>query len=124
MFQLHAPAGTHDVDAISVNAATNAVALSASFVENSPALGVLFILLFTRGIDGVDYSKSVFLVLDRTMAMSYMQNVAGGDYTVLAFDVEGDGRVKLGPGSPAAIESISVEGQGWLTACQVISTMQ
>jgi hypothetical protein len=41
------PAGTHDVDAISVNAATNAVALSASFVENSPALGVLFVLFFT-----------------------------------------------------------------------------
>jgi hypothetical protein len=106
------PAGTHDVDAISVNAATNAVALSASFVENSPALGVLFILLFTSGIDGVDYFKSVFQVLDRTMAMGHMQNVSGGDYTVLAFDVEGDGRVKLGPSSPAAIESISVEGQG------------
>ena len=105
-------AGTYDVDAIAVNAAPNAVNLSASFVENSPALGVLFILLLSSDVGGVDYSKSVFLVLDRTMAMGSMQRVPQGSYTVLAFDVEGDGRVQLGASSPAAVESVTVQGQG------------
>ena len=39
-------------------------------------------------------------------------NITRGHYTVLAFDVEGDGGVSLGERSPAAVASVAVSGQG------------
>ena len=101
------------MDAIAVTGLSNAVNLSASYVEGSPALGVLFILV-TSGADGaVDFTRSVYLVLDREMSNGFMQGaMSGGDYTVLAFDVEGDGGVGLGLRSPAAVESVTVQGGG------------
>ena len=93
--------------------APNTVTLSASYIENSPAMGVVFALLFTDDGGSVNFAKSVYLVLDRMESDQFMQgNISEGDYTVLAFDVEGNGRLEVGQSSPAAVGSVVVSGQG------------
>ena len=107
--------GTHDVDSITVSSTfgPNAVELSATYVDNSPALGALFMLLFNDADGTVDYTQSVYLVLDRNTSSGFLQdNVTEGYYTVLAFDVEGDGGIPLGEHSPAAVASVDVSGEG------------
>ena len=97
----------------------NAVDLSASYVENSPALGVLFVLVLTNGVGDMDtnqpmdVNQPIYLVLDRESSDQFMQeNITQGDYTVLAFDVESDGTLVLGIHSPAAVGSVVVHGEG------------
>lgn len=107
--------GTHDVNHIvAVSEEPNSVNLSACLVEGSPALGVLFMLLVDSNVtENVNYTGPVFLVLNRTMAGGFWQtNITQGHYTVLAFDVERNGEVKLGTSSPAAVERVTVVGQG------------
>ncbi len=96
-----------------MSASPNAVNLSASYARHSPALGVVVILLWSDTGGGVDYARSVHLVLDREMSNGFRQeSISQGNYTVLAFDVEEDGGIELGLGSPAAVERVSVQGQG------------
>ena len=95
----------------------NAVDLSASYVENSPALGVLFVLVLTNGVGDMDTNQQmdqpIYLVLDREGSDQFMQeNITQGDYTVLAFDVESDGTLVVGINSPAAVGSVVVHGEG------------
>ena len=95
----------------------NAVDLSASYVENSPAVGVLFVLVLTNGVGDMDTNQQmdqpIYLVLDRESSDQFMQeNITQGDYTVLAFDVESDGTLVLGINSPAAVGSVVVHGEG------------
>ena len=95
----------------------NAVDLSASFVENSPAVGVLFVLVLTNGVGDIDTNQQmdqpIYLVLDIESSDQFMQgSITQGDYTVLAFDVESDGTLMLGINSPAAVGSVVVHGEG------------
>ena len=95
----------------------NAVNLSASYVENSPAVGVLFVLVLTNGVGDMDTDQQmdqpIYLVLDRESSDQFVQeNITQGDYTVLAFDVESDGTLVLGINSPAAVGSVVVHGEG------------
>ena len=95
----------------------NSVDLSASYVENSPALGVLFVLVLTNGVGDMDTNQPmdqpIYLVLDRESSDQFVQdNITQGDYTVLAFDVESDGTLVLGISSPAAVGSVVVHGEG------------
>ena len=91
----------------------NAVHLSASYVENSPALGVLFVLVLTNGVGDMDTSQPIYLVLDRERTGQFMQeNITQGDYTVLAFDVGSNGTLVYGINSPAAVGSVAVHGEG------------
>ena len=91
----------------------NTVTLSASYVEDSPAMGIMFALLFVDDDGGVNFTNSVYLVLDREESNQFTQgNISQGDYTVLAFDVEGNGRLELGQSSPAAVGNVTVSGQG------------
>ena len=95
----------------------NAVDLSASHVENSPALGVLFVLVLTNGVGDMDTNhpmdQPIYLVLDRERSGQFMQdNITQGEYTVLAFDVESDGTLVLGVNSPAVVGSVVVHGEG------------
>ena len=95
----------------------NAVDLSASYVENSPAVGVLFVLVLTNGVGDMDTNQQmdqpIYLVLDRESSDQFMQeNITQGEYTVLAFDVESDGTLVLGINSPAAVGSVVVHGEG------------
>ena len=96
----------------------NAVDLSASYVENSPAVGVLFVLVLTDGVEDMDTNQpmdqQIYLVLDRESSDQFMQeNITQGDiYAVLAFDVESNGTLVLGINSPAAVGSVVVHGEG------------
>ena len=95
----------------------NAIHLSAIYVENSPALGVLFVLVLTNGVGDMDTNQQmdqpIYLVLDGESSDQFMQeNITQGDYAVLAFDVESDGTLVLGINSPAAVGSVVVHGEG------------
>ena len=104
-------AGTYDVQSIAVDSpAPNAVTLNASYLENSPAMGVVFVLLFTDNAGRVNFTKSLYLVLDRAESSNFLQNnFTRGSYDVMAFDVEEDGRLWS---SPAVQETITVSGEG------------
>ena len=106
--------GTYDVQSIGVDSpAPNTVTLSAAYIENSPAMGVVFALLFTDDTGSVNFTKSVYLVLNRIESEGLTQgNLSRGDYTVLAFDVEGNGRLEVGQSFPAAEGRVSVSGEG------------
>ena len=106
--------GSYDVQNIGVDSSSpNAVTLSASYIENSPAVGAAFALLRTDDAGNVDFASSVYLVLDRVESDQFVQtSISKGNYTVLAFDVEGNGRLGLGQTSPAAVRSAAISGQG------------
>ena len=91
--------------------APNAVTLNASYLENSPAMGVVFVLLFTDDAGSVNFTKSLYLVLDNVADSSNIlqSNVTQGRYNILAFDVEEDGRLWS---SPAVQETVTVSGEG------------
>ena len=103
--------GTYDIDAIAVSSPqANTISLSASYVENSLALGVLFVLILANGVGG---NQPIYLVLGRERSNQIMQgSITRGSYTVLAFDVEGDGSLALGSSSPAAVGFVMVHGEG------------
>ena len=104
--------GSYDVQSIAVDSpAPNAVTLNASYLENSPAMGVAFVLLFTDDAGSVNFTKSLYLVLDNVAdSSSFIQNnVTQGRYDVLAFDVEEDGRLWS---SPAVQETVTVSASG------------
>ena len=91
--------------------APNAVTLNASYLENSPAMGVVFVLLLTDGAGSVNFTRSLYLVLDKAESSNFEQmNVSRGGYIVVAFDVESDGRPEDSPAVQAAV-TISGEGQ-------------
>lgn len=108
-------AGTYDVNGITVENSSqpNTMELGASFVQDSPSQGVLFVLLWTEDGGGVDYSRSMFLAVRKSMADEHVRgNITRGHYTVLAFDIEEDGRVESGQNSPAAMKNVSIYGEG------------
>ena len=84
--------------------------MSASYIEDSPATGIVFALLFVEDFVGVNFTNSVYLVLDREQSNQFMQDsISQGDYIVQGFDVEGNGRLER---TPAAEVKIAVTGNG------------
>ena len=103
--------GSYDVQSIAVDSsAPNAVTLNASYLENSLAMGVVFVLLFTDDAGSVNFTKSLYLVLDNVESSGFIQhNVTRGEYSVVAFDVESNGRVW---NSSAAQDRVIITGEG------------
>ena len=103
--------GSYDVQSIAVDSpAPNAVTLNASYLENSPAMGVVFVLLFTDDAGSVNFTKSLYLVLDNVESSGFIQhNVTQGEYSVVAFDVESNGRPW---NSSAAPDRVIITGEG------------
>ena len=103
--------GSYDVQSIAVDSpAPNAVTLNASYLENSPAVGVVFVLLFTDDAGSVNFTKSLYLVLNNMESNGFIQhNVTRGEYSVVAFDVESNGRLW---NSPAAQDRVIDTAEG------------
>ena len=103
--------GSYDVQSIAVDSsAPNSVTLNASYLENSPAVGVVFVLLFTDDADSVNFTKSLYLVLDNVQSSVFIQHsVTRGEYSVVAFDVESNGRPW---NSSAAQDRVIITGEG------------
>ena len=103
--------GSYDVQSIAVDSpAPNAVTLNASYLENSPAMGVVFVLLFTGDAGSVNFTKSLYLVLDRVESSGFIQHdITPGEYSVVAFDVESNGRPWS---SPAVQDRVIITGEG------------
>ena len=104
--------GSYDVQSIAVDGpAPNAVTLNASYLENSPAVGVVFVLLFTDDAGSFNFTKSLYLVLDNVQSSGFIQhNVTRGEYSVLAFDVERRWKALEQPS--CARETVTVGGEG------------
>ena len=96
------------------NTATNTAVLNTTYINNSPAVvGVVFALLFTDNPGSVVFTKSAYLVLDRVGSNNFtLGNISRGHYVVLAFEVGGNGRLRVGRTSPAAVGGVIVYGQG------------
>lgn len=107
--------GSFDVQAITANSsAPNTMSLTATYVANSPATGVLFALLLS-GSTSVDFGRSVYLALDRDLSSGlvlYVQdNLWGGPYTVVAYDIESDGTPGLGSIASAKNLNVTIAGE-------------
>ena len=90
--------------------APNAVTLSVSYLENSPAMGVVFVLLFTDDAGTVNFTKSLYLVLDKVQSSAFIKHdISQGEYSVVAFDVESNGRPWS---SPAVQDRVIITGEG------------
>ena len=67
-------------------------------------------LLLTDGAGGFNFTDSLYLVLDSSQSREFVQyDVTQGEYVVMAFDIERDGRPWS---SPAVQESVVVIGDG------------
>ena len=95
------------------NTEANIVTLQATYVENSPAVGVVFALLYNDRGGSVSFINSVYLVLDRVGPDSSVRgNLSQGHYAVVAFEVQRNGRLQIGRTLPASVASVIVYGKG------------
>ena len=67
-------------------------------------------LLFTDDAGTVNFTKSLYVVLDKVESSGFIQlNVTRGEHSVVAFDVESNGRPWS---SPAVQDRVIIAGEG------------
>lgn len=97
------------------NGLENSVNYAVTFARNSPAMGVLLVMLY-EGLAGIDFNRSMYIVQDRENSASVNQifNLPGGRYRVLVYDVESSGMLNsdtmLDSSEPAVRSSVQVSG--------------
>ena len=102
----HFIAGTHDVQRTDME---NSI-VNISYVENTKAKGALCILISVRD-EYVDLSSSVFVFVRRNEELLPL-NLSPGQYDVVCYDVESNGRLLPGVGYPAYVQRISITQTG------------
>ena len=96
--------GTHDIVGVAVE--SSPLLVRAEYVTNSTAAGGIFVFLFVSG-DGntvTDFSKSLFVCLDRSTSSSghvLTSQLPPGEYFVSAYDIKENGRLNTGLVLPA-----------------------
>ena len=76
------------------------------YIENTKAKGALCILISVR--DGHVYlNSSVFIIIQRTEELSILM-LRSGNYNVISYDVESNGRLLPGVSYPAYVQRINV----------------
>ena len=79
------------------------------YVENTKAKGALCILIFVR--DGhVDFDSSVFIFIQRNKELP-ISMLRPGQYDVISYDVESNGRIQAGVGYPAYVQNVIHTGK-------------
>ena len=71
-------------------------------------------MLVSINSHGVNFSHSVYLVLDRMIATQFnlLTNISQGMYVVLTYDIEIGGSIQLGKIFPATTQIVYVNGTG------------
>ncbi len=80
-----------------------------SYSDHSTSTGALVCFLFSSS-QTVDLSKSIFLALNVTSSRSYTlpnERLHAGEYRVLVYDIEQDGRFSRSISYPAVTESVT-----------------
>ena len=108
-YRKHFIAGTHDIQRTDMeNSTVNIV-----YVKNTKAKGALCILISFH--DGrVDFNSLVFVFIRRNEELSITMPLylRPGQYDVISYDVESNGRLLPGVGYPAYVQKISVNQTG------------
>lgn len=87
------------------------LSIHTEYLPNSDAAGVLY-GVFNVGDNGIDFTKSIYLVLRRNNSISYVLpfGLQDGVYYVHAYTIEQDGLLKSGETFPATSEIFSQTG--------------
>ena len=96
--------GTHDIlNATTTETGDDEIVITTLYSEHSDARGALFDFVFIDDNGDVDFTRSVFLALDRNTSLHYTLpfNLYPGQYRVFVYDIESDGTLSNGVGYPA-----------------------
>ena len=100
--------GTHGIMDVGVReVGAKLIFIETSYFTHSSANGVLYRLLYLTGDGQVDFSKSLTKVLRRD---SSNVTVLPGQYIVLGYDIEQDGRLLTGEAYPAVVRGLVKTG--------------
>ena len=104
--------GTHDIiNSSAVPDIDAGIELSASFISNSLAAGVLFNFIFMNKDDTINFTMSYCLTLNKdrvTHGAMLPLNLQPGIYQVYAYDIESNMRLRNGKGYQASRSVLSV----------------
>lgn len=83
--------------------------IETNYFTHSTSIGVLYAFLFIHE-RLIDFSKSVYLPLNRTESLNFMlfNVLSPGQYKVFAYDIESDGTLKEGENYPAFASDVTV----------------
>ena len=120
-FYLYLYIDTHDIQEFAVTApGSQSITMRADFIPTSQAKGSMFAILLI-GSTSVDFSRSVYLTLDRDQSQSHTVNgVWGGVYTVIVYDIEYDGIPGLGEIREVGRRTATAGGKGKIHNVQVM----
>ena len=109
--------GTHDIlNVTTTETDDDAIVITTLYSEHSDARGALFDFVFIDDNGDVDFTRSVFLALDRNTSLHHTLpfNLYPGQYRVFVYDIESDGTLSNGVGYPAVTSELrtSKEYQG------------
>ena len=84
-----------------------------SYVENTKAKGALCILISVHD-RRVDFNSSLFVFIRRNeeLSIAMPHYLRPGQYDVISYDVESNGKLLPGVGYPAYVQKISVDQTG------------
>ena len=93
--------GTHDIlNATTTETDDHAIVITTLYSEHSDARGALFDFVFIDDNGDVNFTRSVFLALDRNTSLHHTLpfNLYPGQYRVFVYDIESDGILSNGVG--------------------------
>ena len=82
------------------------------YFEHSIATGALVFFTFISENRSVNFSRSLYLSLDRNASLNYTlpDDLTPGLYRVFAYDIESDGTLHNGVGYPASRDQFTITG--------------
>ena len=113
--------GTHDIRDVTIDNISHT--LTIQYFEPSVATGALIIFTSINEDRSVNFSRSLYLFLDRNASLNYTlpDNLTPGLYRVFAYNSKFDGTLINGVGYPASTKQLYVignsQGKGSCVAC-------
>ena len=84
-----------------------------TYFEEFSASGALYVLVFITDDEDVDFTRLVFLALDRVNSLNFMlPPVSPGAYIVFVYDIEHNGTLHNGVSYPAIRSNLIFTGNG------------
>ena len=104
--------GTHDVMDATFDVTSHTI--ETEYFEYSTAMGALYIIIFVNEDRLIDFTRSLYLPLDRNSSHNYtLPNISSGQYQVLVYDIDSNVTLYDSVSYPAYIDTISIDyGQG------------
>ena len=88
----------------------NSILIKCSFLMDTRAKGVLLAFLYLKENDEIDFSKTVYFPVERSLvSQGIKRNIPQGTYKILSYDIEEDNHIQY-HGFPATVSTVSLHG--------------